>query len=38
LRLVILGGKMVIMLAIIFKVGGFNPELEQWIFKGDKNP
>jgi hypothetical protein len=38
LSLVILSGLVVIMLAILPKIHGFNPGREQWIFKGDKNP
>jgi hypothetical protein len=34
---VVLGGVLVIMLAIGPKVRGLKPDLEQWIFKGDKN-
>jgi hypothetical protein len=35
---VILGGLVVIVLAIRPKVGGFKPGWGRWIFKGDKNP
>jgi hypothetical protein len=35
---VILGGVMVIVLAIGPKVREFKPGRERWMFKGDKNP
>jgi hypothetical protein len=35
---VVLGGLVVIVLAIGPKVHGFKPGRERWLFKGDKNP
>jgi hypothetical protein len=37
-RLIVLGGVMVIVLAIGPKVREFKPGREQWLFKGDKMP
>jgi hypothetical protein len=35
---VVLGGLVVIMLAIVLEVRGFKLGRRQWIFKGDTNP